>query len=179
MFLTISDMVEAVSDVIKNALGSSLLDIAVQVGATVILIFIVRRFFWNKILDFIEKRKQIMENELSSAKQANLEAQQLQEKADKKYQDIRSKSKGYLDQAKQKGEEERKVIVEKAKEEANNLLTQAEQEIALEKQKARADIQNEAVTLATLMASKIIKEELDDKKYQNLAVEDLEGSEKV
>jgi hypothetical protein len=29
------------------------------------------------------------------------------------------------------------------------------------------------------MASKIIKEELDDKKYQNLAVEDLEGSEKV
>ena len=172
-------MAEDITAIIERAFGGSLSDIVIQILATLLLVIVVRVFFWKKITGYLEKRRDLIAKELDDAKNANVEAQQLHEKADKKYQDIRSKSKGYLEQAKQKGEEERKVIVEKAKEEANNLLTQAEQEIALEKQKARADIQNEAVTLATLMASKIIKEELDDKKYQNLAVEDLEGSEKV
>ncbi|XMB71831.1 F0F1 ATP synthase subunit B [Mycoplasmatota bacterium WC30] len=176
---TMERIMQAVSEAIDAALGVSLLDMVIQIAATLILVLIVKKFFWGRITDFLEKRKEIMTEELESAKNANQEALALQEKTDKKYQDLRAKSKEYLDKAKFKGEEERQGIVEKARGEAKNILTQAEQEIALEKKKASSEIQKEAITLATLMASKIIEEELDDKKYQDLAVENLERSEKV
>ena len=172
-------MVEAVSEAVEKALGVSLLDMGIQIGATLILVVIVKYFFWGKITEFLEQRKTIMEEEFLSAKQANEEAKELKEKTDQKYIDIKIKSKEFLDKAKQRGEEERVLIVGKAKEEAKNIITQAEQEIVLEKQKARADIRKEAVGLATLMASKIIEEELDEEKYQNMTVENLKRSEKV
>ncbi|MBI9009867.1 MAG: F0F1 ATP synthase subunit B [Tenericutes bacterium] len=179
MFLGIQEMIEGVSRAVENALGSTLLDVAIQVGATFLLVIIVKVFFWSKITDFLQKRRELMEEEFESAKQANEDAKSLHEKTNKEYEDLKSKSKGYLEKAKQRGEEERFVIVAKARNEAKGLLTQAEQEIALEKQKAKTDIHKETVHLATLMASKIIEEELDDKKYQDLAVKNLEGSEKV
>lgn len=179
MFLGIQEMIEGVSRVVENALGSSLLDIAIQVGATLILVVIVKVFFWSKITDFLQKRRELMEEEFESAKQINEEAKALHEKTDKEYQALKAKSKGYLEKAKLKGEEERTVIVAKAREEAKSLMTQAEREIALEKQKARTDIKKEAIDLATLMASKIIEEELDEKKYQDLVIKNLESSEKV
>jgi F-type H+-transporting ATPase subunit b len=179
MFLGIQEMVEGVSRVVENALGSSLLDIAIQVGATLLLVVIVKKFFWTKITDFLQERRELMEKEFESAKQANEDAKFLHERTDKEYQDLKAKSKGYLEKAKKRGEEERTAIVTKARDEARGLITQAEQEISLEKQKAKTDIQKEAVNLATLMASKIIEEELDDKKYQDLAVRNLESSKKV
>jgi len=179
MFLGIQEMVEGVSRVVENALGSSLLDVAIQVGATLFLVVIVKIFFWSKITDFLRKRSELMEEEFASAKQANVEAKTLHEKTNDEYQILKDKSKGYLEKAKIRGEEERTIIVSKARDEAKGLITQAEQEITLEKRKAKTDIQKEAINLATLMASKIIEEELDDKKYQDLAVKILEGSEKV
>ena len=179
MFLGIQDMIDAVSRVIENALGSTLLDMGIQIGATLLLVIIVKVFFWSRITDFIQKRRDLMNEEFESARKANEEAQVLNEKTNEEYQALNIKSKGYLEKAKQRGEEERLVLVTKAKEEAKNIVVQAEQEISLEKQKAKADIQKETVNLATLMASKIIEEELDDKKYQDLAVNNLERSEKV
>ncbi|XFA98186.1 F0F1 ATP synthase subunit B [Candidatus Izemoplasma sp. B36] len=179
MFLGIPEMIEGVKRVIENALGSTLLDIAIQIGATLFLVIIVKVFFWSKITAFLQKRRELMDEEFSSAKQANEEAKALQEKSEKEYKDIKAKSKDYIEKAKLRGEEEREVIVSKAKEEAKGIITQAEQEITLEKQKAKTDIQKEAVNLATIMASKIIEKEIDDGKYQDLVVENLERSEKV
>ncbi|MDC7242457.1 MAG: F0F1 ATP synthase subunit B [Sphaerochaetaceae bacterium] len=179
MFLGIQEMIESVSNAVENALGSSLSDVLIQIGATLILFLVVKFFFWNKITDFLNQRKEMMETEFASAKQANEEAIALQEKSNKEYQDLKAKSKGYIDRAKKRGEEERTNIIEKAKEDASKIITQAEQEIELEKKKAEADIKAEAVNLATIMASKIIEKEIDDKKYQDLATEGIERSEKV
>ncbi len=169
----------SVADVIEKAFGASLSDILIQIAATLVLVIIVRVFFWSRITEFLEKRRELVGKEYDDAKVANEEAQVLQSKTNEEYQNLKAKSKGFLEKAKQRGEEERSVIVTKARDEAKGLLSQAEQDIALEKQKAKADIQQETVSLATLMASKIIEEEIDEKKYQDLAVKNLESSEKV
>ncbi len=177
--LSIQDLMSAVKDAVEKAMGASLLDMAIQIGATFILVLIVKFFFWDKITAFLAKRKEMMENELTSAKQANEEALALQEKTTQEYHDLKAMSKDYLEKARLRGEEERDVIVGKAKDEAKNLLTQAEKEIAIEKKKAEADIRKEVVDLAALMATKIIEKEIDGKSYQDLAVDKLESSEKI
>jgi len=177
--LSIQDLMSAVSEAIEKALGVSLLDMAIQIAATFILVIIVKIFFWEKITGFIAKRKALMEGELESARAANEEALTLQEKTTQEYHELKAKTKDYLEKARIRGEEERETIVVKAKDEARALLTQAEKEIAMEKKKAETDIRKEAVDLAALMASKIIEKEIDEKNYQNLAVDKLESSEKI
>lgn len=179
MFLGIQDMVDGVSRVVENALGASLLDIAIQIGSTLLLVVIVKIFFWSRITDFIKKRKDIMDEEFTSAKKANEEAKVLQEAKDKEYQDIKAKSKGYIEKAKLRGEEEKNNIVSKARKEAKQIITQAEKEVLLDQRKAKTEIQKEAVSLATMMASKIIEAELDENKYQDLAVKNIEESENI
>lgn len=177
--LSIQDLMSAVSDAIEKALGASLLDMLIQIGATFVLVIIVKIFFWEKITGFLAKRKALMENELESARKANEDALALQEKTSQEYHDLKTMSKDYLEKARLRGEEEREVIVGKAKNEAQNLLAQAEKEIAMEKRKAETDIRKEAVDLAALMAAKIIEKEIDERSYQNLAVDKLESSEKI
>ncbi len=167
------------TEVVENAMGSSLSDILIQIGATLILVLVVKLFLWDSIMQFLEKRRNIMEEELSSAKAANEEAQAFQDKTDKEYHKLKAQSKDILRKARDRGEEERDIIVGKAREEANELLNQAHQEIALEKKKAESDIRKEAVDLAALMASKIIEKEIDEKAYQDLSVDKIESSEKL
>ncbi|MBN2540163.1 MAG: F0F1 ATP synthase subunit B [Bacilli bacterium] len=172
-------MTDAVSKIVDRALGASLLDVVIQIGATLVLVLVVKFFFWGKITDFIQKRHELMEEEMTSAKNANEKALALQEKTDQEYQDIREKSKDIIDSARKRVEEERDIILEKAKAEAKDLMEQAQMEIELEKKKAESDIRKEAVNLATLMASKIIEKEINESDYQNLTVERIESSEKV
>ncbi len=177
--LSIQDIMTAVSKAVENALGASLSDILIQVAATFILVIIVKVFFWEKITDFLAKRKEMMDLEVESAKKANEEAQSLQEQTSKEYQDLREKSKEYLDKARHRGEEERETIVGKAREEAKSMLSQAEKEIEIKKKKAQGEIRKEAVDLAALMASKIIEKEIDNQNYQDLITDKIESSEKV
>lgn len=170
-------MAEDIAALIERAFGSSLSDILIQIVATILLVIVVKVFFWDKVNAYLAKRREVVQKELDDAENAHKEAKNLQEKRELEYQDLKSQSKEYINNAKSRGETEREIIVNKAKEEAGKIMTQAEQEIELEKQKAKADIQAETVELATLMASKILEKEIDDKKYQNLSVEKLEGSE--
>ena len=173
-FLSMADDIAAL---IERAFGSSLSDILIQIVATILLVIIVKVFFWDKVNAYLKKRREVVQKELDDAENAHQEAKDIQEKREQEYQDLKNQSKEFIENAKSRGESEREIIVNKAKDEANKIMTQAEQEIELEKQKAKADIQAETVELATLMASKILEKEIDDKKYQNLSVEKLEGSE--
>ena len=73
-----------------------------------------------------------------------------------------------MDDAKVRGEEERKAILVKAKSEADKMVVDAQKEIESNIEKARNNINTEIVSVATLMAEKIIGKEIDEKKYKDI-----------
>lgn len=175
----IKEILDNVSSAVSDALGVSLSNMLIQLGATIILIFVVKYFFWNKITDYLQKRKEIMENNFKEAKEANEEAAKFKEQTHNDYQDLKAKSRGYLEKARAKGEEEKALILANAKEKANNLMELTQREIEAEKTRAKTELQKEVIDLASLMATKIIQEEIDKDKYQDLAVGEIERSEEV
>ncbi|MCK7488085.1 MAG: hypothetical protein MZU97_23300 [Bacillus subtilis] len=68
----------AVAEVVEAALGVSLLDMFIQLAATVILVLIVRKFLWSKVTDYLEKRRAILVAEVASADDAKLAALQFE-----------------------------------------------------------------------------------------------------
>ncbi|MBU1145102.1 MAG: F0F1 ATP synthase subunit B [Firmicutes bacterium] len=170
-------IMQAVSDTIKSALGVSLLDIIVQLLATLLLVLIVKYFLWNKITDFLAKRRKFLEDEVENAKKENLEAIKLKEDTELEYINLKKRSKSVIDSATQKGELVHQEIVSKAKLEASSILESSLKEIELEKEKARVKMKHEVIDLATLMAEKIIEQEVDQKKYLDKSIEDINRSE--
>lgn len=172
-------IVQAVEEVVNQALGVNLLDMIIQITATLILVLIVKKFFWGRITDFLDKRKKYMDDELLSAQKANEEAEKLKEERDKEFADLRKKSKEYLESAKNRGKDEKQRIIEEAKREANSILTNTQKEISAEKRKARKELETEVVSIATLMAEKVIKKKIDKKEFENLTIDDIESSEEL
>jgi len=169
----------ALSEAVKDALGINLTTMAIQILATIVLVVIVRYFFWNKITDYLQKRREFIANEIESAKQQNADALILQEAAKQESLELKLRTKEVIASATQKGEEERQAILEKAKAEAQRIILESHQATELEKEKTRVALRDEVIDLATLMAEKIIQAEIDDSKYKDLTISDFEGNEEV
>lgn len=174
---TIERIVESVSKAVESALGVSLLDIIVQIGATVILIVIIKVYFWKKIVAYLDGRKEAMDKELEQAKENHRVAEDLKEKTQEEYNELRKRSQTILDQAKLESDREHAKIVEKAKSEAAHILTSAEQKIEIDIEHARQGLREEIVELASLMAEKIINKEIDPEKYQEQSLQEFEKSD--
>ncbi len=172
-------LVSGVESAVEQALGINLLDMIVQILATLILVLIVKKFFWGRITEFLEKRKAFMESELIEAEQANQEALQLKQTREDELKEIRLKSKDYFDNAKTRGEEERLRIIEHGKKEADIILNNGYKEIEAERKKAKQELEKEVVTIASLMAEKMIGKKIDESEFQNITIKNIESSEEL
>jgi len=175
---TIERIAQAVNDAIQAALGVSLLDMVVQLLATVILVIIVKKYFYQKIVAFLEKRRLLMEQERLDSEKAKAEALAYKEQTESTYQHLMAEQKDIIRKAKEKGEFERHEILSKAKAEASELQQTSMREIEHEREKVREAMRHEVIDLAARMASKIIEEELDETKYEQMMMDQLEGSKK-
>lgn len=175
----LNDMVNAVQEAVDKALGVNLLDMFVQIGATILLVLIVKKFFWSKVTDFLEKRRAYMDDELRHAEKSNEEAKHLALIKEKELQELKDKSKEYLESAKKRGEDEKQQIISQAKREAEVILTNGQKEIEAEKKKAKEELQKEIVSIASLMAEKVIGKHIDDQEFQKLTLDQIERSEEL
>lgn len=159
---------QTVSTLVEKALDLNATEMAIQIASTLLLFVVIKIFFWEKITAFIESRQKFMEDEFSDAVSANEEAQVLKEKADDELNEIRLSAKSIVEEAKLRGESERVEIVEKAKSEANMIFENSQKELKSEIEKARSSINDEIVSVAVLMAEKVINKEIDESKQKEL-----------
>ena len=82
----------------------------------------------------------------------------------------KAKEEGYkiIERAKQKSYLEAEEIIKKANIDANMKLEEAKEEIDKEIAKANDQVKKEIIEIAYLLASKIINEEIDKSKYDEL-----------
>ncbi len=165
------NVAEAIKVFIDGAIGVNPKEMIIQIASTLLLFLVVRYFFWNNITAYLEERKNHMAQEYDEANEANLQAQSFKEKAVGELTEIRLSAKGIIDEAKERGENERSEIVGNAKKEATVVIENAQKEIESEIEKARTSINDEIVSVAVLMAEKVIKKEIDESKHKELLEE--------
>lgn len=178
--MTILDrLVSGVESAVEQALGVNILDMIIQIAATIILVLIVKKFFWGRITEFLDKRKEIMEKELRDAEKASKEAVELKNTREEELKEIRLKSKDYFDNAKTRGEEERQRLIDHGKKEAEIIINNGHKEIEAERKKAKQELEKEVVQIASLMAEKVIGKKIDESEFQNVTIHKIESSEEL
>ncbi len=166
---------ESVQNLIDEIFGISILEVLMQLIATVVLILVVRIFLWKNVQEFIQKRKEYLENEVSEAAKANSDAQTLLEERNNQLSKAREDAKVIISDAKVRAKKDGNQIIESANTEAKHKLELADAQIQLEVEKAKSEVKDAIVDIAFEAAEKIVEREIDKDSHKDLIDKYVEG----
>ena len=150
-----------------------LADSVLTLIAVFILFTLMSYFLFNPARKMLSDRKQKIKGELDEAK-ANLEqALEMKAEYEGKLKGINQEAESILSDARRRALDNENRIIAQAKEEAARIMERARTEAALEKQKMADDVKKEIVTVASLMAGKVVAASIDTKVQDQLINETL------
>ncbi len=150
-----------------------LADSVLTLIAVFILFTLMSYFLFNPARKMLSDRKQKIKGELDEAK-ANLDqALLMKAEYEEKLKGINQEAESILSEARRRALDNENRIVAQAKEEAARIMERAHTEALLEKQKMADDVKKEMITLASLMAGKVVAASIDAKVQDQLIDETL------
>ncbi len=150
-----------------------LADSVLTLIAVFILFALMSYFLFNPARKMLSDRKQKIKGELDEAK-ANLDqALEMKAEYEEKLKGINQEAESILSEARRRALDNENRIVAQAKEEAARIMERARTEALLEKQKMADDVKKEMITVASLMAGKVVAASIDAKVQDQLIDETL------
>ena len=148
-------------------------DAVLSMIAVFTLFLIASHFLFQPVRDMLQKRREKIKDELDDAKQNQETAQSLNAEYEEKLRNVEKEAEEILSAARKKALANEAKIIAEAKEEAARIRQRAETEAELEKKKAADDVKKEMVSIASLMAGKVVAASIDATVQDGLIEETL------
>lgn len=148
-------------------------DACLMMIAIFVLFILMSYLLFNPARKMLNGRKDKIRTELETAKQNMEEANRLKEEYETKLKEINKEAEGILSEARRKALNNETQIVAQAKEEAARILERARVEAELEKQKVSDEVKQEIISVASLMAGKVVAASIDTNVQNQLIDETL------
>lgn len=143
-----------------EALGMSLKEFIFYLINFLILVGILGKFLYKPFLEFMENRRQSIQDALDNAELTNRRADEKMENYNKRIARAEEEGREIIRAAKQRADAQAFEIIEEANRKANEMMVRAEQNIEREKEKATEEMRQEIAALAVLVAEKIVEREI-------------------
>lgn len=151
-----------------------LLHDAVLTGINIfILFFALSYLLFNPARVFLEKRRQKIAGDLAEAADNKKTAQELKAEYESKLKEINKEADMILAEARKKAMIKETDILDEARAEAARIIERANRQVELERKKALDDMKQEIVSIASLMAGKVVASSIDVKVQDSLIDETL------
>lgn len=121
-----------------------------------ILFFGLSYLLFNPVRNVLEKRRQKIAGELAEAADDKKSAAAMKAEYEAKLKEVSKEADGILEEARRKAKIREAEIVEEARAEAARIIERAGREIELEKKKALDDMKQEIISIASVMAGKVV-----------------------
>ncbi len=156
-------------------LDPQLLQDALFTGVAIfVLFFVLSYLLFNPVRDMLKKRQEKIKTDLDTAKGDREEAKRLKELYEEKLQFVEQEAEEILRDARKRALKAEADLISQAKEEAEQIRKRTSAEIELEKKKAVDDMRKEIITIAALMAQKVVSANMTEKVQDALVRETLE-----
>lgn len=136
----------------------------------IILVFLLGKFAWKPILGAVKDREKSIEDALLSAEKAREEMSKLQSDHEQLVKEAKAERDNILKEAKSTKDKVIAQAEEIAREEASKIMARANAEIEREREQAFKELKKEVAIIAISAATKILKNELQDKAKQEALV---------
>lgn len=145
-------------------------DVVLLAIAVFFLFLIMSNKLFNPARKLLQDRKDGIARDIADAKKDKEEAEKLRLEYEAKLKDINKERDAILAEARQKALKNETKIISDAKEEAAAIITRASEEAELEKKKVADEVKQEMISVAAVMASKVVAANIDTT-IQNTLVE--------
>src|SRR5882762_547099 len=134
----------------------------------IVFFFLVRGAFISIIYPPMKERRERIRAEYERIEQEKAGVAGLKQQYENHLKQIEAESRERIQSAVTEGQRVAAEIREVARKEAQEMITRAREEIALERDKATVTLRNEVVELAVEIAGKVVREELTAAKHKKL-----------
>lgn len=121
------------------------------------LYFVFKKFLFDRVMDVINKRDEMIKQQFSSAQKEKDDAAALKEQYHEKLDSAKKEADQIIIDARARAEEEQERTLERTRDEAEHMLEKARTDIENEKEQATKAAQADIAKLAILAARKIVK----------------------
>jgi F-type H+-transporting ATPase subunit b len=142
-----------------------------------VLLALLTRFAWRPLLKALEGRQEAIKKSLDDADRAKQELARLQNESAKIIEQARVQGESILTKTRSDAERLREDLKLKAKEEADTMIRNAEQQIQLQTRQALQQIRHEVADIAVTIASKLLERNLAKDDNDRLIRETLQQIE--
>jgi F-type H+-transporting ATPase subunit b len=146
------------------------------------LLLVLAKFVWPHVLKTLQDREAKIRDDLTEAERANKEAQQTLEQYKKQLADAQKESQQIIEQSRTEAQQLAEQWKNETRQELQQMRQRAEQEIQAAKEQAVSDLYEQAATLSTDVAGRILQREIseaDQKELIEQSLRDLEKSQKI
>lgn len=151
---------------IDNYLRISPSDVILVLISTFLIVLFAKKFFWNKLLVFVQKRQQLIQDNIDSSEKIRNEAMDEKALYDAKLKNAGQEAHAIIEEAKAQAAEEKTQILKDARQQADRMSAAAREEIEREKLSAEKDMKNAISSVALCAAEALVKSEMDDGKRE-------------
>ena len=138
-----------------------------------ILFFALSYLIFNPARDVMNKRRERIASDIETAKKEKEDAIALKTDYEGKLTNINQEAEDILNAARKKALKQEEEILARAKAEAALVMARANTEIELEKKKAVDGMKQEMITIASMMAQKVVAASIDTNVQESLIEETL------
>jgi len=156
-----------------DALGINLPSLIAQLINFTLLFVVLSVLLYRPLLKVLDERKKRIEEGLEASDEAKRRLAETEQEVAKELDKARQEGQALITQAQQLSARMQEDSREQARGEAEQLLERARSEIQLERDAAIGELRREFADLTVAAAGKVIKEELDPRKHRRLIEEVL------
>jgi F-type H+-transporting ATPase subunit b len=164
---------------VLDSLGIKGPELLVNIVGFVLLIWLLKRYMFGPVGDFLEQRRQRIAQDLAEAESAKQSAAAELAALQASRAEKLSAADQEAAQLKAAGLAEANAIKDKARGETGNMVRQAEAEIARKTQDALVGLRSEAAALAAGMCEKLLRNSLTAERHAALVDQFIEDVEKA
>lgn len=159
------------------ALGFNLPGLVSNLVGFLILLLLLRVFLWDRILSVLDERRERISEGLSQAEQAANRAAASEDESRRIMEEARTEGRDAVQRAQEAADRLRVELEERAREEAEQIVSRSRQELQAERDRAIQQLHQEFADLTVEAAERVIGQSLDRTAHQRLIDEVLLGSQ--
>ena len=144
-----------------GAFGVNIKSLLFQFITFVLVVMILRRFVFPKLIATLEKRREALEESLAAAKKAQESLVGAEAKVEELIKSAREDADEAIADAGRKAQEVIASAEKVGAEKAARIITEAEQHLGIEREKLRSELRNELAALVTKATEKVLHTKID------------------
>lgn len=140
-----------------------------QIIAFLIMLWILKKFAWKRILSILDERQKRIQNEFDQIAKQKEDLKQISEEYQNKLYRIKEKTNQIMNEAQKKGREHAKELLLEAQGQAKGIVNKALLDAENESHKVKNTLKNEMAGEAILLTEKLIRKKFDPEEQKTLA----------